>query len=97
MRAILSVSDKSGIDLLGQGLVELGAEIYSTGGTKGALEAAGIPVRPISDLTGFPEILGGRVKTLHPAVHSGLLARRDLPDDMEELIRHNLNTIDIVA
>jgi phosphoribosylaminoimidazolecarboxamide formyltransferase/IMP cyclohydrolase len=97
MRAILSVSDKEGIDLLGRGLAGLGAEVYSTGGTRQVLEAAGVPVRAVSDLTGFPEILDGRVKTLHPAVHGGILARRDVVADLEELRKHNLKTIDLVA
>ena len=76
MRAILSVSDKSGIDQLGRGLAELGVEIYATGGTFQALAAAGVPVQAVRDLTGYPELLGGRVKTLHPAVYGGILARR---------------------
>jgi phosphoribosylaminoimidazolecarboxamide formyltransferase/IMP cyclohydrolase len=97
MRAILSVSDKTDLDLLARGLAELGAEIYSTGGTKRMLEAASVPVRLVSDLTGFPEILGGRVKTLHPAVHGGILARRDLPADLDELAQHKLQPIDLVA
>ncbi len=97
MRAILSVSEKSGIDLLGRGLVELGAEIYSTGGTMRALESAGVPVRAVSELTGFPEILGGRVKTLHPGLHGGILARRDVAADLEALSEHGLSTIDLVA
>jgi phosphoribosylaminoimidazolecarboxamide formyltransferase/IMP cyclohydrolase len=97
MRALISVSDKTGIELLGSGLAALGAEIYSTGGTQRALEAAGLPVRSVSDLTGFPEILDGRVKTLHPAVHAGILAHRDLPAHLEELDRHGLVPIDLVA
>ena len=97
MRAILSVSNKEDIDLLGQGLAKLGVEIYSTGGTQRVLEAAGVPVRAVSDLTGFPEILSGRVKTLHPGVHGGILARRNIDADLEELNQHNLNTIDLVA
>jgi phosphoribosylaminoimidazolecarboxamide formyltransferase/IMP cyclohydrolase len=97
MRAIVSVSDKTGIEELGRGLAGLGAEIYSTGGTWQALAAAGVPVRAVSDLTGFPEILGGRVKTLHPAVHGGILARRYVPADMAELDQHGLGTIDLVA
>ena len=95
--AIVSVSDKTNVDLLGRGLAGMGIEIFSTGGTKRALEAAGVPVRPVSDLTGFPEILDGRVKTLHPAVHGGILARRDVPSDLEELARHDLEPIDLVA
>jgi phosphoribosylaminoimidazolecarboxamide formyltransferase/IMP cyclohydrolase len=97
MRAIISVSDKTDVDILGRGLADLGAEIYSTGGTKRALDAAGVPVRLVSDLTGFPEILGGRVKTLHPAVHGGILARRDLPTHRDELAQHGLGLIDLVA
>ncbi len=97
MRALISVSDKTGIEQLGSGLVALGAEIYSTGGTKRALEAAGLPVRSVSELTGFPEILDGRVKTLHPAIHGGILARRDLPAHLEELDRYGLVPIDLVA
>lgn len=97
MRAILSVWDKTGVVDLARGLVELGAEVFSTGGTKKSLEAAGIPVKSIAELTGFPEILDGRVKTLHPAVHGGILARRDLPKHMEELARNHIQTIDLVA
>jgi phosphoribosylaminoimidazolecarboxamide formyltransferase/IMP cyclohydrolase len=97
MRAILSVSNKEDIDQLGRGLAELGVEIYSTGGTRRALEAAGVLVRAVSDLTGFPEILGGRVKTLHPGIYGGILARRNMDADLEELSRHNLATIDLVA
>jgi phosphoribosylaminoimidazolecarboxamide formyltransferase/IMP cyclohydrolase len=97
MRALISLSDKTGIETLGTGLAALGAEIYATGGTKQALEAAGVPVRSVSELTGFPEILGGRVKTLHPAVYGGILARRDLPADLAELDRHGVGLIDLVA
>ena len=97
MRAILSVSDKARIADFARGLQELGIEIFSTGGTKKSLEAAGVKVHSVSELTGFPEILDGRVKTLHPAVHGGILARRDLPRHMEELARNHINIIDIVA
>ena len=97
MRALISLSDKTGVETLGTGLAALGAEIYATGGTRQALDAAGVPVRSVSDLTGFPEILGGRVKTLHPAVYGGILARRDLPADLEELDRHGVPLIDLVA
>jgi phosphoribosylaminoimidazolecarboxamide formyltransferase/IMP cyclohydrolase len=97
MRAILSISDKTGLVEFARGLVELGVEVYSTGGTHSALTSAGIPVRRLSDLTGFPEILDGRVKTLHPGVHGGILARRDRPEHLEELARHGLQTIDLVA
>jgi phosphoribosylaminoimidazolecarboxamide formyltransferase/IMP cyclohydrolase len=97
VRAVLSVWDKTGIAELAAGLHALGVELFSTGNTQRAVAAAGVPVRSISDLTGFPEILDGRVKTLHPAVHGGLLARRDLPTHMAELERHGLAPIDIVV
>jgi len=97
MRAILSVSNKTRIVDFTRGLQELGIEIFSTGGTKKSLEAAGIKVHGVSELTGFPEILNGRVKTLHPAVHGGILARRDLPQHLAELAENQIETIDIVA
>lgn len=97
MRAILSVWDKRGIAELAAGLHDLGVELFSTGNTMRAVADAGVPVRSISELTGFPEILDGRVKTLHPAVHGGLLARRDLPEHMAELERHGLGTVEIVV
>ena len=97
MRALISVSDKTGIEQLCRGLARLGIEIYSTGGTRRALEAAGVAVQSVSDLTGFPEILDGRVKTLHPAIHSGILARRNVPADHQEMDRLRLSTIDLVA
>ena len=76
-RALLSVSDKRGIVEFAQGLAELGVELVSTGGTAGALRDAGLAVRPVEDLTGFPEMMDGRLKTLHPRLHGGLLAVRD--------------------
>jgi len=97
MRSILSVSNKAGIADFARGLQELGIEIFSTGGTKKSLEEAGIKVHGVSELTGFPEILGGRVKTLHPVVHGGILARRDLPQHMDELAQNQIGAIDIVA
>jgi len=97
MRAIVSVSDKMGVTDFAKGLSQLGFEIFSTGGTKKALEEAKLPVRGISELTGFPEILDGRIKTLHPAVHGGILARRDLPAHMAELARNKIGVIDLVA
>lgn len=97
MRAIISVSDKAGVTDFAQSLSQLGFELFSTGGTKKALAQAGVPVKSVSEITGFPEILGGRVKTLHPAVHGGILARRDLPTHMEELARNKIETIDLVA
>ncbi|MBA7504504.1 Bifunctional purine biosynthesis protein PurH [subsurface metagenome] len=97
MRAVISVSDKSGVADFARGLQELGAEIFSTGGTKKSLERSGIKVHSISELTGFPEILNGRVKTLHPAVHGGILARRDLPQHLAELAKNHIETIDMVV
>jgi phosphoribosylaminoimidazolecarboxamide formyltransferase/IMP cyclohydrolase len=97
MRAIVSVSDKRGITDFARGLKELGVEIFTTGGTKKSLEAAKVKVHSVSELTGFPEILDGRVKTLHPAVHGGILARRDLPQHLAELAKNHITTIDIVA
>ena len=97
MRALLSVYDKTGIAALGQGLVELGYEVVSTGGTLAALQAAGVPVTAVSDVTAFPEILDGRVKTLHPHIHGGLLARRDDPAHMSALEAHQISLIDVVA
>jgi phosphoribosylaminoimidazolecarboxamide formyltransferase/IMP cyclohydrolase len=96
-RALLSVSDKSGIVDLGRGLATRGFELVSTGGTARALADAGLTVLDVSDLTGFPEMMDGRVKTLHPAVHGGLLARRDVPEDLAALQRHGYGTIDLVA
>ncbi len=97
MRAILSVSDKSGLVDFAKGLGKLGFEIFSTGGTKKALVEAGVKVKSVSDITGFPEILDGRVKTLHPAVHGGILAKRNLPAHMSELEKNKIGLIDLVA
>ncbi len=96
-RAIISVSDKTGIVDFARGLATAGFEIYSTGGTAQALTDGGVAVHSISDLTGFPEILEGRVKTLHPAVHAGILARRDDPGHQAELARQGFGPIDLVA
>jgi phosphoribosylaminoimidazolecarboxamide formyltransferase/IMP cyclohydrolase len=97
VRAIISVSDKSGVVDFARGLKELGIDIFSTGGTKKALEAGGVKIHSVSELTGFPEILDGRVKTLHPAVHGGLLARRDLPQHLSELTQNRIEPIDMVV
>ena len=97
MSAIISVYDKTGIEEFARSLVELGHEIVSTGGTLKALEAAGIPVSHVADVTGFPEILDGRVKTLHPAIHGGVLARRDDPAHMQLLEELGIATIDVVV
>ncbi|HEY8443748.1 MAG TPA: bifunctional phosphoribosylaminoimidazolecarboxamide formyltransferase/IMP cyclohydrolase [Clostridia bacterium] len=96
-RALISVSDKTGVVKLASELVGLGYEIISTGGTQKELEKNGIPVINISEITGFPECLDGRVKTLHPYVHAGLLAKRNLKDHMDQLEKLNINTIDVVA
>src|SRR5579884_1452106 len=96
-RALLSVSDKTGIVELGRGLAELGVEIVSTGGTAGALAEAGVPVRAVADLTGFPEIMDGRVKTLHPKLHAGLLALRDQPGHIQAAEEHEVEFIDLVC
>ena len=95
--AILSVSDPTNIESLGSALADMGATIYATSGTKARLQAAGVEVHTVSDLTGFPEILGGRIKTLHPGVHSGILAKRDDPAQMAQLQEHGLQVIDLVA
>ncbi|MFN2465772.1 MAG: bifunctional phosphoribosylaminoimidazolecarboxamide formyltransferase/IMP cyclohydrolase [Candidatus Dormibacteria bacterium] len=97
MKAILSVHDKTGLVDFATGLVELGFEIHSTGGTKKTLSEAGVAVSSVSDLTGFPEIMGGRVKTLHPGVHAGILANRAEPAHMQQLAEQGLQAIDLVA
>ncbi|MEE8471335.1 MAG: bifunctional phosphoribosylaminoimidazolecarboxamide formyltransferase/IMP cyclohydrolase, partial [Dehalococcoidia bacterium] len=97
MRAILSVSDKTGLVDFARGLQDAGFEVFSTGGTKRTLVDAGLAVRSVSELTGFPEILDGRVKTLHPAVHGGILAKRSLPDHLAQLDENQIGPIDLVA
>jgi phosphoribosylaminoimidazolecarboxamide formyltransferase / IMP cyclohydrolase len=97
MRAILSVSDKTGLVDFARGLVERGFELISTGGTARALAAAGLPVINVSYVTGFPEMMDGRVKTLHPAVHGGILARRSRPDDLAAIGAHGITPIDLVV
>lgn len=96
-RALLSVSDKNGIVDLGKALAERGWELLSTGGTARTLRDAGLDVTSVSDVTGHPEMMDGRVKTLHPAIHAGLLARRDRPDDLAALEEHGYGPIDLVA
>src|SRR5262249_44335209 len=97
-RALLSVSDKAGlVDFARELVTKYGVELIATGGTRKALADAGLPVRDISELTGFPEILDGRVKTLHPAIYAGLLANRDKPEHMQTLAEHNLPEIDLVV
>jgi phosphoribosylaminoimidazolecarboxamide formyltransferase / IMP cyclohydrolase len=96
-RALVSVSDKTGLLDFAKGLSELGVEMLSTGGTAKALREAGIDVKNVSDETGFPEILDGRVKTLHPMIHGGLLARRDLPEHMDAIKKLKITPIDMVV
>ena len=96
-RALLSVSDKTGIVELARALTENGIEILSTGGTKKKIAEAGVPVRSVSDYTGFPEMMDGRVKTLHPKIHAGLLALRDKPEHMQQVDRHGIELIDMVV
>jgi phosphoribosylaminoimidazolecarboxamide formyltransferase/IMP cyclohydrolase len=96
-RALLSVSDKSGLTGFARGLQRLGFELYATGNTLSAIQEAAIDAHPITDLTGFPEMMDGRVKTLHPGVHAGILARRDKPAHMEALAGLGLKRIDLVC
>jgi len=96
-RALLSVSDKTGLISLGQTLADLGWELVSTGGTARALSEAGLSVIPVSDVTAFPEMMDGRVKTLHPKVHGGILARRHVPEDLAALAGHGIGLIDLVV
>ena len=96
-RALLSVSDKTGVVDFARGLADGGFEIVSTGGTARALADAGVAVTQVSAVTGFPEMMDGRVKTLHPAVHAGVLARRDRPGDLRALEAHGIRPIDVVA
>ncbi|RMH07396.1 MAG: bifunctional phosphoribosylaminoimidazolecarboxamide formyltransferase/IMP cyclohydrolase PurH [Nitrospirae bacterium] len=95
--ALLSVSDKTGLIGFAQALLELGYQVLSTGGTAAALRGANIPVEEVSSYTGFPEILDGRVKTLHPKIHGGLLARRDASDHLAQIREHGIALIDVVA
>lgn len=97
MKALISVSDKTGVVEFAKGLVALGWEILSTSGTMKLLKESGVPVTSVSDVTGFPEICDGRVKTLHPKIHGALLARRDIPEHMKELKDNDIETIDLVC
>jgi phosphoribosylaminoimidazolecarboxamide formyltransferase/IMP cyclohydrolase len=96
-RALLSVSDKTGLSAFARGLQRLGYDLYATGSTLKAVVDGAVDARPVSDLTGFPEMMDGRIKTLHPGVHAGLLARRDKPDHMEALRNHELKEIDLLC
>lgn len=96
-RALLSVTDKTGLVEFAQFLVSHGVELVSTGGTAAMLEKAGLPVTPVSEVTGFPEILGGRVKTLHPKIHAGILASKDNPGHLEILASLDIKPFDLVC
>lgn len=96
-RALLSVYDKTGLTDFARRLVDRGITLISTGGTAAALREAGLPVTPVQDVTGFPEMLDGRVKTLHPAIHGAILARRDKGEHVQALAQHGLDTIDLVV
>ena len=96
-RALLSVSNKDGLAQFGKSLVRHGFELVSTGGTAAALREAGLEVIDVQTLTGFPEMMDGRVKTLHPAIHAGILSRKDHPSDAHELEQHGLRAFDLVA
>ncbi len=96
-RALLSVSDKTGLAAFARGLQRLGYELFATGTTLKVLQDAALDARPVSELTGFPEMMDGRIKTLHPGVHAGILARRDRPEHMQSLQDHGLHEIDLVC
>src|SRR5262245_26674370 len=96
-RALVSVADKSGLVPFAAALVTRGVALISTGGSARTLTDAGLPVIEVTAVTGFPEMLDGRVKTLHPAIHAGLLARRDRPDDLATLAEHGIAPIDLVV
>ena len=97
MRALLAPYDKTGLIEFARGLTALGWDLLATGNTERILREAGLPVTSVAEVIGFPEILGGRVKTLHPAIHGGLLARRDKPEHMQELAEHGIEGIDLVV
>jgi len=96
-RALISVSDKTGLADFARGLAARGFELVSTGGTARALQEAGLAVIGVSDVTGFPEMMDGRVKTLHPLVHGGILARRGRPEDLASASTHGITLIDLVV
>ncbi len=96
-RAVLSVTDKTGIAEFGRFLADAGVELISTGGTFSALRAAGLPVTQVSEVTGFPEIMNGRVKTLHPKIHGGILADKDNPDHLLSLAQHSIAPFDLIC
>ena len=96
-RALISVSDKAGLDELVKGLHKLNVEILSTGGTAKFIQGLNLPVRNVSDFTGFPEMLDGRVKTLHPKIHGALLSLRDNPEHIRQVKEHKIELIDMVV
>ncbi len=96
-RALISVTDKSGIEEFARGLAEFGVHILSTGGTAKTISQAGIKITEVSDFTGFPEMLDGRVKTLHPKIHGGILGLRSRPEHVKAMSEHNIEPIDMVV
>lgn len=96
-RAVLSVYDKTGLVAFARGLIDAGFELVSSGGTARVIAEAGLPVKAVEDVTGFPEMLDGRVKTLHPAIHGGILARRDLPDHLAQIASHGIAPVDLIC
>jgi phosphoribosylaminoimidazolecarboxamide formyltransferase/IMP cyclohydrolase len=96
-RALISLTDKSGIEDFARNLQELGVEILSTGGTAKKMRESGIKVKDVAEFTGFPEMLDGRVKTLHPKVHAGILAQKTNPDHLSQMAAHGLQPIDLIA
>ena len=97
MRALLSVTDKSGLVDFARGLAEMGVALISTGGTAAKLREGGLEATDVAEVTGFPEMLDGRVKTLHPRIHGGILARRDDPNHRAQLAEHHIAPIDLVC
>ena len=97
MRALISVYDKRGLAAFARGLAELGFELVASGGTASALEIEGLDVTPVEEVTAFPELLGGRVKTLHPNIHAGILARREVPEDVRQLEEQGIEVFDVVC
>ena len=96
-RALISVSDKTGLTEFAQALIAAGVEIYASGGSRKHLEQAGIPVREVAAYTGFPEMMDGRIKTLHPKIHGGILCRRDRPDDMAAIAEQGIVPFELVV
>jgi phosphoribosylaminoimidazolecarboxamide formyltransferase/IMP cyclohydrolase len=96
-RALISVYDKSGLEELARGLADLGVELVASGGTEAFLSKLGITATPVEDVTEVPELLGGRVKTLHPRIHAAILARRDRDDDRASLDEHDIEPFDLVC